>query len=63
VPVFDDDLETQALDACGSVKRQKRNRVEKLNVKSNSNPPVDTAVSEPEFDTTKATHHGYCCRT
>jgi hypothetical protein len=24
-----------------------------LNVKSNSNPPADTAVSEPEFDITK----------
>jgi hypothetical protein len=48
----------QALDACG-VKRRKRDRDVELIVKSNRNPREDTAVSEPEFDTTKARHHGY----
>jgi hypothetical protein len=58
-PAFDDDVKMQALEACESVKRRKRDRDVELIVKANSNPPIDTAVSEPEFDTTKAIHHGY----
>jgi urease accessory protein UreE len=44
-PVFDHDLKMQALDACKSVKRRKRDRDVELMVKLNRNPLMETLMS------------------